>query len=227
MAGRRVKPKLVPDTPDLPTQFDPAPARLDRPVRWEGVHADAQVQVAELVPDVEIRESVWVAADLVGRRLTGFQCRDTRFENCDLSGLVLDGASLTRVSFAGCRMTGIVLSGATLQDVRIDESPAELANLRNTQSRYLLIANSPLRQAEFYQASIRDSALLDCNLTGADFTDCRVSNLDLHGSVLEELRAALSLRGAAISPDQAIALTPSLLADAGIRVTAAPRSSDR
>jgi uncharacterized protein YjbI with pentapeptide repeats len=124
-------------------------------------------------------------------------------------------------------MTGIVLSGATLQDVRIDGSPAELANLRNAQARYLLIADSSLRQVEFYQASIRDSALLDCDLTGADFTDCRVSNLDLHGSVLEELRGALSLRGAGISPDQAITLTPSLLADAGIRVTATPRSSDR
>jgi len=227
VAGKRVKPKLVPDPPDLPAQFDPAPVRLDRPARWEGVHADAHVHVAELVPDVEIRESVWVAADLSGRRLTGFQCRDTRFENCDLSGLVLDGASLTRVSFAGCRMTGIVLAGATLQDVGIDGSPAELTNLRNTQARYLLIANSSLRRADFYQASMRDSAVLDCDLTGADFTDCRVSNLDLHGSVLDELHAALALRGANISPDQAIALTPSLLADAGIRVTATPRSGDR
>jgi uncharacterized protein YjbI with pentapeptide repeats len=227
MAGKRAKPKLVPDAPDLPAQFDRAPARLDRPARWEGVHADADVQVAELVPDVEIRESVWVAADLAGRHLTGFQCRDTRFENCDLSGLVLDGASLTRVSFAGCRMTGIVLAGATLQDVRVDGSPAELANLRMTRARYLFIEDSSLRRVEFYQASIGDSALLDCDLTGADFTGCRVSNLDLHGSVLDDLHAALSLRGATISPDQAIALTPSLLADAGIRITATARSSDR
>jgi uncharacterized protein YjbI with pentapeptide repeats len=139
MAGKRAKSKLVPDAPDLPAQFDRAPARLDRPARWEGVHADADVQVAELVPDVEIRESVWVAADLACRHLTGFQCRDTRFENCDLSGLVLDGASLTRVSFAGCRMTGIVLAGATLQDVRVDGSPAELANLRMARARYLFI----------------------------------------------------------------------------------------
>jgi uncharacterized protein YjbI with pentapeptide repeats len=224
MAGKRAKSKLVPEAPDLPAQFDLAPARLDRPARWEGVHADAGVQVAELVPDVEIRESVWVAADLAGRHLTGFQCRDTRFENCDLSGLVLDGASLTRVSFAGCRMTGIVLAGATLQDVRVDGSPAELANLRMARARYLFIEDSSLRRVEFYQASIGDSALLDCDLTGADFTGCRVSNL---GSVLDDLHAALSLRGATISPDQAIALTPSLLADAGIRVTATARSSDR
>ena len=65
----------------------------------------------------------------------------------------------------------------------------------------------------------------------------RLSNLDteeprpglhfVHGSVLDDLHAALSLRGASISPDQAIALTPSLLADAGILVTATARSSDR
>ena len=227
MAGRRAKPKVVPDAPDLPARFEPAPVRLELHARWDGVHADARVQVAELVPDVEIRECVWVAADLAGRHLTGFQCRDARFENCDLSGLVFDGASLTRVSFVGCRMTGIMLAGATLQDVRIDGSPADLANLRNTQAKYLLIEDSSLRRADVNQASIDDGALLDCDLTGADFTDCRVSNLDLHGSILDELRAALSLRGATISPDQAVALAPSLLADAGIRVTTTPRGSDR
>jgi hypothetical protein len=50
MAGKRAKPKLVPDAPDLPAQFDRAPARLDRPARWEGVHADADVQAPSWYP---------------------------------------------------------------------------------------------------------------------------------------------------------------------------------
>ena len=158
---------------------------------------------------------------MAGRRKGG-QARAS-----DLSGLVLEGASLTRVSFAGCRMTGIVLAGATLQDVRMDGSRVDLANLRMAQAGYLLTEDSSLRQAEFYQASISDSALLDCDLTGADFTECRVSNLELHGSVPDELRGALSLRVATISPDQVLALAPSLLAGAGIRVSPTPRTRDR
>lgn len=187
--------------------------------RWDGVQAGSDVQVDDGVPDVEVLESVWIGADLAGRRLTGFRCRDTRFERCDLSGVVLDGATLTRVSFMGCRMTGAVLSGAELRDVRISESSADLMNLRMVEATYLLVEDSSLRQAEFYRATVAHSGLLGCDFTGADFTDCTLTAVDLRGSVLDDLRGALSLGGATISPDQVVALAPSLLAAMGVAVT--------
>lgn len=169
--------------------------------------------------DVVLRESVWSNVDLAGRHLSGFRCRDTRFERCDLSGAVLDSASLTRVTFTECRMTGVVLSATDLQDVRIQDSRADMANLRMARANFLLIDDSSLREAEFYSATLVRSALLGCDLHSANFRDCSMDDVDLHDSTLDDIRGALSLRGANISQAQLVALTPSLLADAGINIT--------
>src|SRR5450759_3667673 len=120
--ARSTKPrKRAPEPPDVPGDLDPAPARLESRAQWECVQAGSDVEMGAHLAQVELRESVWINADLAGRHLSGFRCRDVRFERCDLAGAVLDAASLTRVLFTGCRMTGVVLSGATLQDVHIRE----------------------------------------------------------------------------------------------------------
>lgn len=222
MTSRRSPRKRVPDAPDIPDVLDPAPGRLDSRALWECVRAGGDVEVGDQVADAELRESVWSSADLSGRRLTGFRSRDTRFEGCDLSGALLDGASLLRVEFVGCRMMGVVFSGATLQDVHIRDCRADLANLRMARADYLLVEDSSLREAEFYQASLARSALLGCDLHGANVRDCELTEVDLHGSSLAELRGALSLRGARISADQLLALAPALAAEAGIEIS--PRS---
>jgi uncharacterized protein YjbI with pentapeptide repeats len=215
--------KFTPDEPDLPdsADLDPAPGRFTSRARWDCVVASADLEVAAEVADAELRESVWRGVDLSGRRLTGFRARDVRFEQCDLSGAMLDGAALTRVVFEGCRMTGAVLSAATLQDVRISGSKADLINLRMAAARFLLADHTSLRDADFYGSTITQSALLDCDLGASDFDHCRMDEVDLHGSALNDVRAVLSLRGACIAPDQILSLAAALAAATGITFTQA------
>jgi uncharacterized protein YjbI with pentapeptide repeats len=113
-----------------------------------------------------------------------------------------------------------VLSGAELRDVRISGSSADLMNLRMAEATYLIVEDSSLRQAELYRATIAHGGFVDCDLTGADFSGCTLSAFDLRGSVLDDLRGALSLRGATITPDQIVAVAPSLLAAVGVAVNA-------
>jgi uncharacterized protein YjbI with pentapeptide repeats len=190
------------------------------------VQAGSDVEMGAHLAQVELRESVWINADLAGRHLSGFRCRDMRFERCDLSGAVLDAASLTRVLFTGCRMTGVVLSGATLQDVHIRECRADMAYLRMARADFLLVEDSSLREADCYQATLAHTGLLGCDLRSANFHDCRMTDVDLHDSTLDDLRGALSLRGASISPDQLLPLAPSLLAAAGINITQTARQRE-
>lgn len=219
MTARKPARKQLPDPPSLPAHLDEAPARLCSGDLLDGVRVDGGFDVPGQVDGAELRESVCVDVDFSGRRLVGFSCRDVRFERCDLSGAMLDSASLTRVEFIGCRMTGVVLSGATLQDVRIHESRADLANLRMARASFLLIENTSLREAEFYRASVERGALLGCELARADFRDASLTDVDLHGSDLEGISGADSLRGASIGPDQLYPLASVLLAAAGITVT--------
>jgi hypothetical protein len=56
--------------------------------------------------------------------------------------------------------------------------------------------------------------------TGAELDRAELAGARLHGSVLDDVRGALSLRGARIGPEQRIALGAALLDALGVQVTA-------
>jgi uncharacterized protein YjbI with pentapeptide repeats len=208
----------LPHSPDLPDALDPAPDELLRNAMWDGVDAGSNTAVAQWVADVHLRESRWLQADLVGRRLTGLQCRDVEFGNCDLSGAVLAEAQLTRVTFTGCRISGLVLSGATLQDVRFVDCKADGVDLRMARLRRAAAQHSSLANADFYRAELTDVALLDCYLTGAGFEEVKVERLALSGSGVDGVRGVRSLAGAQIDEGQALVLGALLVGELGFQV---------
>ena len=221
--GSRSRPtKRRPEPPDLPEELAPAPAVVEGGELWDCVEAGAEVRVPEHVADLRIQESRWVGGSLAGTRFTGLQCRDAEFVHCDLSGARLDGAVLTRVVFTDCRLTGTAFDGAQLTDVRITDSTADLAGFRMTKARFLLVENTSLRGADFYDFDGEHCALLGCDLAEASFDTARLRETDLHGSTVDDVRDALSLRGARISPDQIVPMATSLLDALGIQVTERP-----
>jgi uncharacterized protein YjbI with pentapeptide repeats len=223
--GSRSRPaKRRPEPPDLPDEFAAAPAAVEGGELWDCVEAGVDVQVPERVADLRIQESRWVGGDLAGVRFTGFECRDVEFVHCDLSGAKLEEAVLTRVVFTDCRLTGTAFDGAQLTDVRISDSTADLAGLRMTKARFLLVENTSLRGADFYEFDGEHCGLLGCDLAEASFDTARLRETDLHGSTVDDVRGALSLRGTRISPDQIVPLAGGLLDALGIQVTDRPAS---
>lgn len=216
--------KIRPDPPDLAPRRDPAPPVLQAGAVWDGVEAGQDVEVPEHVAGVRLQESRWVGADLSGRRFAGLHCRDTEFVGCNLAGAVLEGATLRRVAFTDCRLTGIVLSGADMADVHILDSRADLALLRMATARHLWIENTSLRGADLYAFNGSGCAFLGCDLSDTSLTRAQLSGLLLHGSTLDTVRGAGSLRGAQISADQVVPLGAAMLAELDIAVTPAPRA---
>lgn len=199
--------------------FDPAPPAVESNALWDCVQAGPNTVVPEVVADLKIQECRWVDGDLAGRRFTGLRVRDAHFVRCDLSGAVLDGALLERVAFTDCRLTGAVLSGTRLSDVRFTGCQAELLNLRMAEATYLLAEDTVLRGADLYQLTATDCALLRCDLTELNAHDARLVGTRLHGSTLQDIQGAMSLRGTRISPDQQIDLGALLLDALDMRVT--------
>lgn len=210
--------KTVPGPPQVPPGYDPAPS-VESGALWDCVEAGADVAFPRAVADLDVRESRFTGADLGGRTFTGLSLCDVVFEHCDLSGAVLDGAVLDRVTFTSCRLTGTVLSGATLRDVRMTDCSADLANLRMTRATWLWIEDSTLRGADLYELAATHCAFLGCDLTGADLDRADLTGVHLHGSTLDDVRGALSLRGARIGLDQQVAVGAAVLAALGIAVT--------
>jgi uncharacterized protein YjbI with pentapeptide repeats len=195
---------------------------LDPGAVWDGVQAGEELDAPRVVPDLEVRECRFTGVDLSGRSFPGLHVRDTVFTRCDLSGAVLDRAVLERVVFDGCRLTGTVLSGATLRDVHLTACRADLLALRMASAKFLLVEDTGLRGADLHEFTGTDVALLGCDLTGADLDRAARAGAHLHGSVLDDVSGALSLRGARIDADQQIALGAALLAALDVRVTDRP-----
>jgi uncharacterized protein YjbI with pentapeptide repeats len=92
---------------------------------------------------------------------------------------------------------------------------------------YLWVENTSLRAADFYEFAGVDCALLGCDLAEATLHGARFDGLQLHGSAIDGVDGALSLRGARISRDQLIPLGAALLAALDIHVSDPPGRDDR
>ena len=77
--------------------------------------------------------------------------------------------------------------------------------------------------AGFSGARLRNSAFLDCDLSGIEFSGARIEGLSLHGSTLDSVRGAPALldAGVGIGTDQVVPLGVALVA--GLGVTVGPR----
>jgi uncharacterized protein YjbI with pentapeptide repeats len=216
----------VPEPPRLPSEFVSAATDFDHVAEWDGVIADSDLSLPDVVHDLTMTECVWRDVDASSRTFTNLQCRDVVFERCHFAGAILDSSVLTRVVFIECRLTGVVLSGAHLNDVVIDGGVADLANLRSSVSSFLWVIGTPMKEADFYGARLHRSALLDTDLSSASFDSASVDHLSLHGSVLDSLRGttALSAGHVGVDPNQLVSLGAAVLAEMGVQPTERPQN---
>ncbi len=219
MARRSPPRKLQPDAPDIPVDLASSPSALQSGDRWDEASMDNGIVIPATVVDFEVRASRWIGGELSGRRFRGLRALDVHFHHCDFSSTVFDDAAFRRVAFTDCRLTGTVFSGAELRDVRISNSRADLTSFRMTTAAHLLVADSSLRGADFYELAGEDCAFLGCDLQEASFSASRLRRTRLHGSTLDGIQGAEFLRDSEISADQVAALGIALLASMNIRVT--------
>jgi uncharacterized protein YjbI with pentapeptide repeats len=222
MAARSRR-RTSPEAPNLPDEFADAAAEF-ADNDWDGLVADATLTLPDAVYDLGLTECVWRGVDASGRTFSSLRCRDVVFEHCHFAGAILDSAVLTRVRFVECRLTGVVLSGAELNDVVIEGGVANLANFRSSTSSFLWVSGTSLKEADFYQARLRKSALLDADLTSASFDSASLDDLSLHGSRVDSLHGTSALTGGHvhIDPEQLVTLGAAVLAEMGVRVTGRP-----
>jgi uncharacterized protein YjbI with pentapeptide repeats len=204
--------------PLVPKRLESAPMTLEDEATWEEVLSDGSVGSPRALRDITFRRSRFADTSLVGLMVERLRCENVEFVRCDLSGAIWDSAVLERVVFRDCRMTGLTLSGAKIADVRIVDSAAELANFRMAKARRLQVESSMLRSADFQDARLAQSRIEDSDLRAASFQHAQLQDVSLRASKLDDVRGVGSLRGARVTPVQAIVLGGLLLAETGIEV---------
>ena len=188
------------------------PYELLEEVGWDGGAPEVGV------PGVEIVRSRLVGVRFTGLELVDLRLLDTVLVDCELSGAVLAGARFERVVFTRCRMSGVVATELRAEDVRFDGCQMDQAWLRASRLDRCELVDSDLRGADLYGARVTRTAVRRCDLTEVDVTGSDFDAVSLHGSTVDRLKGAASLRGLTIGSDQLVPLALPILAAQQIRV---------
>jgi uncharacterized protein YjbI with pentapeptide repeats len=187
------------------------PHELLEEVDWDGGAPAA-------VPGVEIVRSWLSGLRLTGLELAGWRLLDVVLVECELSGAVLSDARFERVVFTRCRMSGLVAAELRAEDVRFEGCKMDQAWLRSAVLDRCELVDCDLRGSDLYGSRVTRSALRHCDLTEVDVTGSEFETVSLHGSIVDRLKGAASLRGTTIGSDQLVPLALPILAAQGILV---------
>ena len=165
-----------------------------------------------------------VGTELRGVTLTGanlHRCTltDARLVECELSGAMFTESQWLRVEMVNCRMSGFVVSQSRLRHVRFVEDKLDGADFRIVNAEHVVFDQCAIPDADFYDARLQSVSFDRCDLRRVHVSGVAARELQLHGSQLEGLRGAASLRGASISFDQVLPLALGIFNELGITVT--------
>ncbi|HEY9722691.1 MAG TPA: pentapeptide repeat-containing protein [Oscillatoriaceae cyanobacterium] len=132
---------------------------------------------------------------------------DARLTNCNLSNAEWPRASATRLLLEDCRLTGFKPVAARFDHARFVACHARYAIFENVIFRHARFEQCLLADTSFKGADLSGVVFADCDLTNATFKGAKLAGTDFRTSRIEASQIALDeLRGALISPLQAIAL---------------------
>jgi uncharacterized protein YjbI with pentapeptide repeats len=212
----------------------------DRPLAPRVLQELPQVDLATIddgdLRDVELRGSLpagfdeplmlsgvrLVGVSLVGASLAGSRFIDVEILGSDLSGADLEGAAFTRVAARDARLSGVQLAWATWHDVHLVECRLDGVNLARLTAHRLRAERCSCPGADLRMAKLHGAAWWDCDLSGVDVNQVQLERVQLHGSRLDALSGALSLRPVEVDDEQFHVLAQHLMTELGITVTARP-----
>lgn len=184
---------------------------------WDGVSVQHDFSGCDM-GGLHVRGARCVASHFVAAELQQARLIDVVFERCDLSGARLDEATLTRVRFQDCRLSGVQLGAAHLTDVRFVNCRLDGASFRMLRGRRIRYESSLLPEAEFADSELSFVHFEHCDLTGTDFSQARIPDAHLHGSVLDSLRGIQGLQRPVIDSAQTVPFALQLLSMHGVVV---------
>jgi uncharacterized protein YjbI with pentapeptide repeats len=218
VASRRSHPRA--GAPAAPRLGDLAGAEVRVDPDEAGEVTDARVVAidGDELDDLELTRCVVEGVRLTARSARRLRLTDVVLRDCELSGADLQEARLSRVRIERCRAEGLDAGLLRASDVVVVDTKLTDAGLRMTGWERCSFECSDLRRVELLESTFQNVEVSVCDLTGADLTRCRLSDVRFPGSRLDELVGAPALAGATIDPAQLVPVALGLFAALGIRV---------
>jgi uncharacterized protein YjbI with pentapeptide repeats len=201
---------LEPREPERPDdeadQSLPDPEFSDEAL-YQNLKVDDLERESQRAEGVSFERVLFQRASFKDSKLIRASFYDTTLVTPNLSGCIFEGLIGQRILIQEARALGARLSGAVLDDLRVTGGDWRYALFLETRFRSAIFEGVNLREASFQGANLAGVRFAGCDLSRADFRDARLSGTDFRGSRIEGLLVhEKDLRGATISPDQAIDL---------------------
>lgn len=165
-----------------------------------------------------ITHSIVSGADLSGAIIGPLSVSDARLESVDLSNTAIQQATLRRVEWLHGRAIGLRLSVERLEDVYVEGVRLDYSAIHVERVKGLVVfCNCSFREAEI-SGDLSNFVFDECGLVGARFAARIAKGADLKTSRLDDAHGLLSLRGATITPEQALSIAGQLAGEAGLSI---------
>jgi len=165
-----------------------------------------------------LRRCVVTGVDLSGAHLSGLDLMDVCLRDVDLSNASLGVGTARRGELLHSRAVGLRLTLKQASDVYVQDTRLDYAIVEVGWVKGLAVFDGCSFREAVITGDLSGVVFANCDLTGAQFDVSRARGCDLRGSRLGDARGLLSLRGAKISADQAVAAADALAAEAGLVV---------
>lgn len=167
---------------------------------------------------VEITGSVLHGLAFTGLTFENLSMVDVIVEDSEYSGVTFDETSFLRSQFRTSRLSGLNAPSLRARDVTFVGCKLNGANFRMSSWERCMFLDCDLQDAEFTSATFSTTQFRNCRMERAEFLHARVESLSLHGSVLDGISGAESLRGAVIGSDQVLVLAGAVFTALGIEI---------
>ncbi|WP_051704654.1 pentapeptide repeat-containing protein [Glycomyces sp. NRRL B-16210] len=182
--------------------------RLFDGLEWTGGAADGSLD-----------QSLLRSVDFSGTALSPFEVVDVTVERSVLSNGRWERATARRVEITDSQLVGWQAQFALVQDLYVSDCRADFAGISiGTAKGPVVFERCRFMNATFL-GDLSKAVFIDCAFPGADFS--RVANAkgcDLRRSDLVGITGLMSLRGALITPGQAVEIAGELAKAAGFKL---------
>jgi uncharacterized protein YjbI with pentapeptide repeats len=194
---------LPPEPPENVAAVLPEP--LDDHADYENFAlADSDFEEA-VAASISFRRIHFQRCGFARTELRRVEFSDVRFEACNLAGANWESAQMNRILLEDSGLVGAHFIDATFDDVVVRDANCDMTIFWKARFARVRFERCTLRRVSFEGADLTGVIFSECDLAGADLRGAKLAGTDFRGSRIDGISAeARDLRGAIISPDQAV-----------------------
>lgn len=203
----------------LPELEDGDPQALQWEGRCELMRFDGVDVSGRDLSGIEFTECELVRLSAHETRLRGARLLETRIERMVSPALNAPGCTLRGVELVGSRLGAVELHDAEVRQLLVEDSRIDWLNLRAGRMHDVVFRNCRFGELDLAGLAAERVAFEGCTADSVQFRDAILRHVDLRGLDMAAVSGLEGMKGAVISPEQSMRLTPIFAEHFGLLVT--------